>query len=137
VWRIHLQGEEVQCTKGNSPERGLPGPANLPILHQVHALLGRDHLQGRGFIHSLSLCEHSTKGQSVGKVLAAEPHTEKPAHLHVCKVWDMLRGQEKIMLFWALLVALLRQCPVAQAGLKLRCTRVTVILILRPPPLGC
>jgi hypothetical protein len=47
MWRIHPQGEEVQHAKGNSPERGITGPANLPILHQVHMLLGRDHLQDR------------------------------------------------------------------------------------------
>ncbi|KAM5188485.1 splicing factor YJU2 isoform 2-T2 [Callospermophilus lateralis] len=43
--RVHLQGQEVQCSQGDGAERGLPGPAHLQVLHQVHALPGRDHFQ--------------------------------------------------------------------------------------------
>ncbi|XP_032483741.1 splicing factor YJU2 isoform X3 [Phocoena sinus] len=45
MWRIYLQGQEVQRPQRDSAERVLPGPAHLPLLHQVHALPGRDHLQ--------------------------------------------------------------------------------------------
>lgn len=52
--RVHIQRTKVQRKKGNYRREILPN-RNLPVLHPMHAMLWRNHIQDRPKEHGLRM----------------------------------------------------------------------------------